>query len=132
MAVNNHEHHAHAYPISSGFPQPINLDPASLFLAKERLMAPSSAPFKGTGHESHFLSWEAQIKQRMAPYNLTPLEEIMVLKAHTANDALELVEVFHTAGGADASAAVHSIWTELRNQFGACLLYTSPSPRDRG
>ena len=81
-------------------------------------MEKSAAPFNGTGYESQFHTWRAQLFDRMAPYNLSSMEQIMVLKAHTSGDALDVVEVYSSASGANATSTLLNIWEELKRRFG--------------
>ena len=56
-------------------------------------------------------------------------------QAHNPNTREALPEVYPVSGWSDCEAAIASAAEAsiaLRTTSGACLLYTSPSPRDRG
>ena len=81
-------------------------------------MEKASMPFSGSGEEALFQTWKAMLKTRIQKYSVTPLEEIMILKANTGGDALRVVELYHAASAADPPRSLTAIWNQLEARFG--------------
>ena len=51
-------------------------------------------------------------------------------QVHNSNDAVKSVDIFTTSGKIRAKGRGFLSWKLSDGNFNACLLYTSPSPRD--
>ncbi|KAA0200625.1 hypothetical protein HAZT_HAZT010517 [Hyalella azteca] len=92
------------------------LDASTRYMAMAELKRPPARPYCGEAHL--FRGWVTSLQHRMDPLQLSALDRVDILEAHTAGEARQTVETFKTANLINPDKAYEMIMQNLHRRFG--------------
>ena len=101
---------------SRDFSRNIGMDPATRHLATMELKRAPHSPFRGKASEFH--NWLKALDRRMDELNLSPMDRIKVLEAHSDGPPKEVIKTFSIAFSHNPELALKTIITKLEKRFG--------------